>query len=143
MTHGSRSSDDRPPTTTTIGAVPKKMINAEKRRNSSAAMTKTNKETDKDEKGEGVTMIIIYRPSYGGHVYDCGINVFHGRDYVSRDDVVIKTKTFTDRDYVYAEPTRPGRYAFGGTLLFTSDGSFSDFNTPIKLHDRDMNLEVV
>lgn len=85
--------------------------------------------------------IYIYRASYSGTPYDCEINVFHKRECVKRGEVVIRAKTSPDGDYVYAEPSRPGRYAYGGTILHTSNGSFPEFNTPIKLHDRDMDLE--
>lgn len=85
--------------------------------------------------------IQIYRPSYNGQVYDCAINVFHKREGVKRDEVMRKVKTVFGQDYHYAEPSRPGRYAFGGCLLFSSDSSYPEFNTPVKLHDRDMDLE--
>ena len=29
----------------------------------------------------------------------------------------------------------------GGDILFTSNGIYPEFNTPIKLHDRNMELE--
>ena len=78
-------------------------------------------------------MINIFRSSY-----DLEINFFHGKEFVNRNEVVIKHKD----DYTYVEPEQPGRYAFGGTLLFTSNRVFPEFNTPIKLHDRQMDLEV-
>jgi hypothetical protein len=83
-------------------------------------------------------MINIYRSKD----YDCEINYFHGRDWVERNEVVIKTKKVFGKDYTYAEPATPGNYAFGGTILFTSNGIYPEFNEPIKLHDRQMNLEV-
>lgn len=73
--------------------------------------------------------------------YDCEINVFYGRDTVGASEVVIKTKDIGGEVYSYAEPAKPGHYAFGGTLLFTSNGVFPEFNKPIKLHDRNMDLE--
>ena len=85
--------------------------------------------------------IFIYRSSHLGRVDDCSINVFHGRDAVAREEIVLKKKTVFGREYTYAEPTAPGSYAFGGTILFTSNGNFPEFNTPIKLHDRDMKKE--
>ena len=82
-------------------------------------------------------MIHIYR----ARDYDCEINFFHGREWVKRDEVVVKTKKVFGKDYTYAEPSTPGIYAFGGTILFTSNGIFPEFNEPIKLHDRRMDLE--
>lgn len=73
--------------------------------------------------------------------YDPEINFFHGREWVQRNEVVIKTKKVFGELYTYAEPSKEGFYAFGGTILFTSNGIFPEFNTPIKLHDRQMNLE--
>ena len=82
-------------------------------------------------------MIHIYRATED----DCPINLFHGRAWVRRDEVVVKTATIMGKPYTWAEPTKPGVYAFGGTLLYTNNGIFPVFNTPIKLHDRQMNLE--
>jgi len=82
-------------------------------------------------------MINIYRSKNN----DCKINFFHEREWVKRDEVVIKTKKVFGKEYTYAEPVTPGTYAFGGTILFTSNGIYPEFNTPIKLHDRQMNLE--
>jgi hypothetical protein len=84
-------------------------------------------------------MINIYRSKD----YDCEINFFHGREWVQRNEVVLKEKFVTHpyEKYVYAEPSTPGNYAFGGTILFTSNGIYPEFNTPIKLHDRRMDLE--
>jgi hypothetical protein len=81
-------------------------------------------------------MIKIFRSDY-----DAEINEFHGRKFVNRDEVKICTKLSAGQSYTYAEPSKPGRWAFGGTILFTSDGNYPEFNTPIKLHDRNMNLE--
>ena len=81
-------------------------------------------------------MIDIYRCDY-----DSKINYFHGRAFVQRNEVVIKTKNVFGEKYTYVEPAEPGVYAFGGTILFTSNGIYPEFNTPIKLHDRQMNLE--
>ena len=81
-------------------------------------------------------MINIYRSGY-----DCPINHFHGQEYVEHDDVVIKTKEVFGTPYKYAEPAISGDWAFGGTILFTSNGIFPEFNEPIKLHDRNMDLE--
>ena len=82
-------------------------------------------------------MINIYRSGN----YDPEINVFHGRGYVTKNEVVLKTKNVFGRNYEYAEPLKPGCYAFGGSFLFTSNGVFPEFNHPIKLHDRDMSKE--
>ena len=57
--------------------------------------------------------------------------------------MVLKTSTFRGETYTYAEPAEPGNYAFGGTILFTSNGCYPDFNVPIKLHDRQMDLEPI
>ena len=78
---------------------------------------------------------------YRSKDYDCEINFFHGRADVGREEVIIKTKKVFGKEYTYAEPSTPGFYAFGGTFLHTSSGIFPEFNTPIKLHDRQMNLE--
>ena len=43
--------------------------------------------------------------------------------------------------YTYVEPSAPGNYAFGGTLVHTSNGIFPEFTEPLKLHDRNMDLE--
>ena len=82
-------------------------------------------------------MINIYRSKD----YDCEINFFHGREWVRQDEIVIKTKTFSFGKYTWAEPAIAGNYAFGGTILYTCNGVFPEFNEPIKLHDRQMNLE--
>lgn len=88
-------------------------------------------------------MIHIYRSSIAGKIYDPQINFFNGREWVKREEVVLKEKFVTHPygKYVYAEPSTPGHYAFGGTILFTSNGIYPEFNTPIKLHDRRMDLE--
>ena len=78
-------------------------------------------------------MIQIYRGDY-----DSKLNHFHGKNCVRRDEVILKKMG----EYVYAEPAINGTWAFGGTLLFTSNGVFPDFTTPIKLHDRNMALEL-
>lgn len=78
-------------------------------------------------------MIEIYRGTY-----DSEINFFHGKEHVSHNEVVIKTKGGVK----CAEPVKPGYYAFGGTFLYTSNGIFPEFNKPIALHDRQMDLEV-
>ncbi len=70
---------------------------------------------------------------------DPNINFFHGREWVNREEVIIKTKF--NLNYTYAEPSTPGNYAFGGTILYTPNGIYPEFNTPIKLHDRRMDLE--
>jgi hypothetical protein len=95
------------------------------------------------KKGEGTMSISIYRSSYNGRADDCSINVFCGRESVERDEIVLKTKPLFGREgtYTYAEPKEPGSYAFGGTILFTSNGIYPEFTTPIKLHDRDMRKE--
>ncbi len=81
-------------------------------------------------------MIHIYRSNY-----DCPLNLFHGREWVRRDEVVIKTNQMFGVSYTYAEPAIPGNYAFGGTLLYTDNRVFPDFTTPVKLHDRQMDKE--
>jgi len=83
-------------------------------------------------------MINIFRSGY-----DSEINKFYGREYVERKEVVIKKrKYFADsEEYTWAEPAEAGTWAFGGTILFTSNGIYPEFNTPIKLHDRDMSKE--
>ena len=73
--------------------------------------------------------------------YDCELNVFYKRQSVEASEVVIKEKDSGGGVYRYAEPSKPGRYAFGGTILFTSNGIHRAFNVPIKLHDRNMDLE--
>jgi len=78
-------------------------------------------------------MIDIYR----NNDYDSRINYFYGRESVKRSELVLKIKDIYGEKYVYAEPVRPGQYAFGGTILFTSNGIYPDFSKqPIKLHDR-------
>ena len=87
-------------------------------------------------------MIHIYKSSHYGDVYDPEINHFSGREWVKHDEVVVKTKRVFGNDYTYAEPAaQEGHYAFGGNILFTSNGIFPQFTTPIKLHDRRMWLE--
>jgi len=81
-------------------------------------------------------MIDIHRSTY-----DSNLNYFHGRDYVNRDEVVVKEKDVYRRTYRYVEPAKQGAWAFGGTILFTSNGIYPEFNTPLKLHDRDLTLE--
>lgn len=81
-------------------------------------------------------MIGVYRSNC-----DSEINFFHKRKFVNPNEIVIKEKEVYDKKYKYAEPSKPGFYAFGGTILFTSNGLYPEFNTPIKLHDRQMNLE--
>lgn len=88
-------------------------------------------------------MIPIYRSTFNGINDDCPLNLFCGKEEVERDAVVLKTKkTLSGKEYTYAEPVEPGSWAFGGTILFTSNGIYPEFTTPIKLHDRDMRLEV-
>jgi len=77
-------------------------------------------------------MINIYRAQY-----DSQINHFYARNDVRRDEV----KLVTNGSYTFAEPTKQGHWAFGGTILYTSNGIYPEFNTPIKLHDRNMDLE--
>jgi len=81
-------------------------------------------------------MIAIYR-----NQYDSELNLFHGKTHVERNEVKIITKNYESKPYIFAQPTKEGRWAFGGTILFTSSGVYPEFNTPIKLHDRNMNLE--
>jgi len=81
-------------------------------------------------------MISIYRSNY-----DSSLNHFHGKEYVKRDEVKLVTRNIMSEEYTHAEPSQAGRWAFGGTILFTSNGIFPEFNKPIKLHDRNMDLE--
>jgi len=82
-------------------------------------------------------MIAIYR-----NQHDSELNLFHGKTHVERDEVKLIQKGFeTGKPYIFAEPTKQGHWAFGGTILFTSNGIYPEFNTPIKLHDRNMDLE--
>jgi len=90
-----------------------------------------------DKKGGDKKMINIYKTGNE----DCVLNTFYGRNYVSRNEVVIKEKIVFGEKYIYAEPAKDGVYAFGGNILFTSNGIFPEFNTPIKLHDRDLSIE--
>ena len=81
--------------------------------------------------------IEIYRSRY-----DCPINYFFGRCSVDIKEVVLIEREVFGKKHIYAEPRQAGRWSFGGTFLFTSNGIFSEFcKTPIPLHDRDMNLE--
>lgn len=82
-------------------------------------------------------MIEIYRSCIG----DCPINEFCDREELDIDEVVIKTKTVFGKEYTYAEPKKESSWAFGGNILYTSNGIYPEFNTPIKLHDRNMRLE--
>ena len=88
-------------------------------------------------------MIHILRSTYHGKIVDCPINYFYGKDYIERDDVIIKTKNkgIPGKEYTYAEPAQKGWYAMGGNFLYTCNGVFPEFNKPIPLHDRQMNLE--
>ena len=81
-------------------------------------------------------MIAIHRSTY-----DSKLNHFYGRDNVKRDEVKLVTRNIAGSTYTHAEPSEKGRWAFGGTILYTSNGVFPEFNTPIKLHDRNMDLE--
>jgi hypothetical protein len=60
---------------------------------------------------------------------------------VGRNEVVVKKKMVYGKEYTYAEPTKIGNWAFGGTILYTSNGIYPEFNVPLKLHDRDMDKE--
>ena len=81
-------------------------------------------------------MINIYKAGI-----DSPINKFYNRDYVSRDEVIIKERELFGKKYRYAEPIEKGVWAFGGNILFTSNGIYPEFNEPIKLYDRDMLKE--
>lgn len=81
-------------------------------------------------------MITIHRGTY-----DSELNKFHGRQHVERKEIILKRRNYFGEDYTWAEPAEEGTWAFGGTILFTSNGIFPEFNTPIKLHDRDMSKE--
>ena len=90
-----------------------------------------------EQKGMDKAMIDRYTSGY-----DCEFNVFYKRQSVEEFEVIIKEKDcYTGGVYRYAEPSKPGHYAFGGTILFTSNGIHRAFNVPIKLHDRNMDLE--
>ncbi len=86
-------------------------------------------------------MILIYKHSYTGAPYNCPINHFNGRESVRREEVVVKTKVVSGKEYTYAEPAIYGMWAFGGTILFTSNGFHPEFNVPLKLHDRNLLME--
>jgi hypothetical protein len=81
-------------------------------------------------------MLNIYRSTY-----DSELNHFHGKTRIKREDVRVLTKHFDGKTYTYAEPNKEGCWAFGGTILFTSNAVYPEFTTPIKLHDRNMRLE--
>ena len=82
-------------------------------------------------------MIDIFRSDY-----NCVFNYFHKEKRINTDDVIIKQKQIGCQLYKYAEPKEDGRWAFGGSFLYTSNGIHKEFNNhPIPLHDRDMNLE--
>jgi len=81
-------------------------------------------------------MISIYRTQYNSE-----LNLFHGCVAVERHDVKLITKSYGGKPYTFAEPTQEGWWAFGGTILYTSNGIYPEFNTPVKLHDRNMDLE--
>ena len=68
-------------------------------------------------------------------------NYFDGVDDVKQDEVILRIKTVFGNKYIYAEPAKPGNYAHGGNFLYTSNGVFPEFNKPIPLHDRQMDLE--
>lgn len=82
-------------------------------------------------------MIQIFRSKYKSGP----INYFHDRDEIEANDVVILTKKVGGQVYKYAEPAQKGNWAFGGSILFTSNGIYPEFTTPIKLHDRNMDME--
>jgi len=86
-------------------------------------------------------MILIYKHSYNGAPYDCPINHFNGRESVRRDEVVVKTKVVSGKEYTYAEPAIDGMWAFGGTLLHTRNADYPEFNTHMSLHDRNLLME--
>ena len=83
-------------------------------------------------------MIDIYRSNDGERDM---MNEFHACHNVREEEITIKTKTVFGEVYTYAEPKKEGSWAFGGNILFTSNGIHPKFNTPIKLHDRNMRLE--
>lgn len=83
-------------------------------------------------------MINVYRSMNG----DCSLNEFCNRKKVKMDEVIIRSKTVFGKSYRYAEPTKEGVWAFGGNFLYTSNGIYPDFQEPVKLHDRNMILEV-
>lgn len=94
----------------------------------------------------------IYRSQY-----DSYLNVLNGKNEVTIIDkelpamneptdkapaVRLVRRFIFGKDYIHAEPIKPGSYAFGGSFIFTSDSRFRDINNyPIPLHDRDMSLE--
>lgn len=86
-------------------------------------------------------MIQIFRPSYNGQTYGCALNVFNNSEWVEASEVVVKTHSYFGKEYVYAEPAAEGRYAYGGCLIYDGGNSNIAFNVPMKLHDRNMDLE--
>jgi hypothetical protein len=73
--------------------------------------------------------------------YDCELNHFHGRNRINMEEIHLVTKEVNGKMYTFAEPIEKGSWAFGGTFLFTSNSIFPQFNTPVKLHDRNMRME--
>lgn len=87
-------------------------------------------------------MINIYRTTTNGKPDSEPLNYFSNKEIIDRNEIIIKTKEYPKGTfYTYAEPNKPGLWAFGGNILYTSNGIFPEFNTPVKLHDRDMNME--
>ena len=86
-------------------------------------------------------MINIYRSSRNGVPSDCELNVFHGREWIKPSEVRLVDHQLCNGPYTHAEPAKPGFYAFGGSFLYTCNGVYPEFNTPIPLHDRDMSKE--
>lgn len=102
-------------------------------------MNKQEKMIDRlaQKKEREKTMISIYRNNND----DLPINEFCNRKFVRREEIIIKKAVFGGQVYTWAEPKKAGSWAFGGNILYTSNGIFPEFNTPIKLHDRNMLLE--
>lgn len=85
-------------------------------------------------------MISIFRDHISTN---CPLNVFNERHSVRRDEVRIVENAHGVQGNTVAMPAEKGRYAFGGTFLYTSNGAFPEFNKrPVPLHDRNMDLEV-
>ena len=81
-------------------------------------------------------MISIYKNGT-----DSPINKFYGQTSVKRSEVIVKESKIFGKKYRYAVPSEKGVWAFGGNILFTSNGIYPEFNEPIRLHDRDMKKE--
>lgn len=84
--------------------------------------------------------IEIYR-SNGNWQNTEPLNYFGDRVTVRKKEIIIKQKIINGETYTYAEPAKPGSWAFGGNLLYSSNGVAWPQSEPVKLHDRNMRLE--